>query len=271
MMKLRKIKAFIVAFAMVAAMSMPSTFAYAVEASEDKLEVSKDEKRHTVAVYGKAVAIIYPDGQMVIVANNLSGRVDVMLDGKVTKGIGTVVVPAQNRTNMVLEEGSFIANAKDEEQADMLKEVIKESLLTDQPIESSVVIEDGEEMQNVTMFLVGKSGEIQAEDGTKISTDALTGVEVKTPQIVYEEFAAEMEEKIQEEQEKIREEQQAAAERGQEDKSKESEFQGTPSSSQGNGITGVCSHEWEPAGTIDGGEHDGASVYRCKKCGITRI
>ncbi|MBD5473109.1 MAG: hypothetical protein HDR20_09485 [Lachnospiraceae bacterium] len=269
MMKLRKMKKLIAVFAMMAAMLIPSAFAYAVEISEDTMEVAKDEKRHTVAVYGKAVAVIYPEGQMVIVANNPSGRVDVMLDGKVSKGIGTVVIPAENRTNMVLEEGSLVVNVTEEDQADALMKMITESLLEDQPIKTPIKIESEEEVQNVKAYIVGKGGEILTEDGTKAAMDELSGVKIKTSQTAYKEFAAAMEEKIQEEiqeeQEKIRQEEQEA------EKKQETENKKTPDGSQNNGISGVCSHEWEPAGSIVGGEHDGAPTYKCKKCGIRRI
>lgn len=269
MKKLRKMKKLVAVFAMMAAMLIPSAFAYAVEISEDTMEVVKDEKRHTAAIYGKAVAIIYPEGQIVIVANNPSGKMDVMLDGEVRKGIGTVVIPAENRTNMVLEEGSLVANVVEEAQADALIKMITESLLEDRPIKTPIKIESEEEVQNVKAYIVGKGGEIQTEDGTKAAMDAFSGVKIKTPQTAYKEFAAAMEEKIQEEiqeeQEKIRQEEQEA------EKKQETENKETSDGSQNNGISGVCSHEWEPAGSIVGGEHDGAPTYKCKKCGIRRI
>lgn len=217
MSRVKKFKLFVTAIAMLFLIMAPSAHIYAAEVSEQKIEVPQDENGHRVIAFGKAITIIYADGRMEIIPNNPSGRIDVMIDGLVTQGIGIVIIPAKSRTNMVLEEGSFIINNINEEQAAALKKMTLESLSADTVIESLAVIEGQKDLQNVNAFAVGSNGTLQNSEGAEVSVDVLSGVQVKTPAVVYEEFANEMQERILEEQ-KLREEQQAAVTSKEDDK-----------------------------------------------------
>lgn len=234
MSRIKKFKLFVTAFAMMLLIMVPSAHIYAAEVSDEIIEVSQDGNAHRVIAFGKSIAIVYSDGRMEIIPNNPSGRIDVMIDGLVTQGIGTVIIPAKSRTDMVLEEGSFIIDNISEEQAIALKTMTAESCSNDTVIESLAVIEGQEYLQNVNAFAVGSNGTLQNSEGTEVSADALSGVKVKTPAVVYEEFANEIQERILEEQ-KLREEQQAAESSKEDDKKEDN----------GNSITICKEHDYE--------------------------
>lgn len=239
---LRKWKLLAAAVVMTVSMIMPSVAVCAATVSQETIEVPGGEKRHTVVAYGKSIAIVYPDGRTEIIANNPSGRIDVMIDGKVTKGIGMVIIPAQNGTNMVLEEGSFIVNGITDEQAGALKNMVVQSLTADTPVASASAIEGGEGMQGARAFAIDAKGGLLASDGSAAPASVLPEMQVKTPEVVYQAFSEAIEEGIraQEEAEQKAREEEAAAGRDDEDTVVSDE------ESSCNGVTGMCVHEWEP-------------------------
>lgn len=204
MFMLRKWKVLAAAAVMAVSMIMPSAAVYAAELSQETIEVSGGEKRHTVVAYGKAVAIVYPDGRTDIIANNPSGKIDVMIDGNVTKGMGTVVIPARNGTNIVLEEGSFIVNGITDEQADKLKNMVAAGMAADAPVASALAIEGGEGMQGARAFDIDAKGGLLASDGSAASVSVLSEVRIKTPDVVYREFSEAMEESVRAQEEAAR-------------------------------------------------------------------
>ena len=46
----------------------------AAEVSNQVVSVQQDQKQHSVAVFGKSVAIVYADGRSEIIPNNETGR-----------------------------------------------------------------------------------------------------------------------------------------------------------------------------------------------------
>lgn len=62
-------------------------------------------------------------------------------------------------------------------------------------------------MQGVNAFIIGNQGELQASDGTAASAVTLSGIQITTLEIAYQEFAEKMQESIRIEQEARQEEQ----------------------------------------------------------------
>ena len=280
---LKRIKIWMTAMALLFAVLLPSVPVFAAELSEETVEVPEDGKKHTVVAFGGSIAMVYPDGKMNVIANNPSGRIDVMLDGEVIKGIGLLTIPAQNKTNMVLEAGSYLVSNVSEQQADALKKAVADSLNNDMPFSDLSVIEEQEGMQGVNAFVVGNWGKLQTADGAAAPAGALPVIQNKTPEAAYQEFAEEMEESIRKEQEAAREEQNRESaksdvqeeENGKSSASDASGEQNREPSAPGasgeqnrepsapdvpkdentgkedtgndgsNGVTGVCKHNWE--------------------------
>lgn len=263
---LRKWKLVAAVAVMTVSMIMPSAAVYAATVSEKTIEVPGGEKKHTVIAYGQSIAIAYPDGRTEIIANNPSGRIDVMVDGTVTKGIGTVVIPAHNGTNMVLEEGSFIVNGISDEQAQALKNKVAEGLAVDTPVASASAIESGEGMQGVKAFAIDAKDGLLASDGSAAPASALPEMQVKTPEVVYQAFTEAVEEGIRAQEEAAQREAEAVARREEETEADEEE--------NSNGVTGRCVHEWEPYELDviildDGTKCATGPFFKCTKCGTT--
>lgn len=265
---LKKIKILTMAIVMTFAILMPSVFVHAAEFSDKVIEVPQDGIKHTVIAFGSSIAIIYPDGKTDIIANNLSGRIDVMLDGEVIKGIGVVTVSAQNKANLVLETDSYLVSNISEQQANSFKKAITDALMKDAPISVFSAIENQDGMQGVNAFIIGNQGELQASDGTAASAGTLSGIQITTPEIAYQEFAEEMQESIRIEQEARQEEQSEEVSLSTDSEEKEDD-----SSESANG----CNHNWELENGIQQlllGSPDNPVAcatppfYRCTKCKI---
>lgn len=299
---LKRTKIWIAVFAMMFAMLIPSALAHAAELSGETIEVPEDGKDHTVAAFGTSIAMVYPNGKMEIIANNPSGRIDVMLDGEVIKGIGLITIHAQNKTNMVLEAGSYFVSNISEQQSDSLKRAVADGLAKDMPVSSPSAIENQNGMQGVNAFVVGQRGELQASDGTAVSAEALSGIQVRTPETAYQEFAEEMEESTRKDQEALQEARNRESfssdvleeeDTGNEN-TEEKDIVGDGNTGEGNtgdenggegniggentgdggsnGVTGGCRHNWEPEEnvkilTLDrGGSCVTPPFYRCTIC-----
>ncbi|MDE7342281.1 MAG: hypothetical protein K2N80_17260 [Lachnospiraceae bacterium] len=250
---LKRTKIWMMAMALIFAVLAPSVPVFAAELSKETVEVPEDGEKHTVVAFGGSIAMIYPDGKMEIIANNSSGRINVMLDGEVLKGIGLITVPAQNRTNMVLEMGSYLVSGISEQQADSLKKAVADGLMNDMPVSSLSAIENQAGMQGVNAFIVGNRGELQTADGMTAPAGALSGIQVKTPEAAYQEFAEEMEEIVRKDQEAAQEERNREA-AARDVQVKEDDEEDTENKDGGNdssnGNTGACKHNWEPEDSL---------------------
>lgn len=79
--------------------------AFAAPSTETPAEISirKDGKSHSVYVFGTALALVFEDVNIEISNIKPVGRVDVMIDGVVTKNLASVDIPAGQRTKMALD------------------------------------------------------------------------------------------------------------------------------------------------------------------------
>lgn len=269
---LKKTKIWMTAFAVMLAMLVSFVPVHAAELSEETVEVPEDGEKHTVAAFGNSIALVYPDGKTEIIANNLSGRIDVMLDGEVIKGIGLVSIPAQNRTDMILEMGSCLVGSISEQQADSLKRTVADGLKNDTPVSALSVIENRDGMNGVNAFLVGDQGELQNADGSAAPADALSGMQVKTPEAAYQEFVEEMEENIRKDEEAAREERERENEESFSSDGAEDDTGKTDDGEEGSGTTGACRHNWELDESVNvlilnnGASCATPPFYRCTLC-----
>lgn len=270
---LKRTKIWMMAMVLLFAVLLPSVPVLAAELSKETVEVPEDGEKHTVVAFGGSIAMVYLDGRMDIIANNPSGRIDVMLDGEVIKGIGLITIPAQNKTNMVLEAGSYLVSNVSEQQADSLKKAVADGLTNDMPVSSLSAIENQAGMQGVNAFIVGNRGNLQTADGMAAPAGALSGIQVKTPEAAYQEFVEEMEESIRKDQEAAQEEQNRESSTPDEPK-EENAGKEDAGNGNNNGVTGVCRHNWELDESVKvlvldrGARCATPPFYRCTLCNV---
>ncbi|MCM1156569.1 MAG: hypothetical protein NC314_13375 [Roseburia sp.] len=263
---MKKLKISALAVAILTVLLIPTNYVYAVEASEEIMEVPQDETARTIIAFGKSIAIIHADNSMEIIANNLSGRIDVMIDGIVTKGIGKIMIPAQSRAKIALEEDSFVVNGITEEDADTLKETVSDYFSQNMCIEDSTVIEKIIP-QTVNVFITGQNGELLSTDGNPAPANIQASMQITTPDALYETFVDEMNEAIRQEQKII---QQAKEPEQNTTIVNEKEENNSTVTTEG------CFHEWVLSSskltTIHYSENSCEAcltepIYKCAKCG----
>lgn len=160
-----------------------------------EMAVAQDGKVHSVYVFGTALALISTDGSIEVSSIGPVGRVDVMMDGVVTKNVSTVDIPAGQRTRMALEEGSIIVKDVTPESGEAVKKQIEDAYAAGA---DSVNIATFTE---VTAYKVNKDGAVEGADGKAAPANALemsvTSVDaaVESFEEVMEEIAAEEKEK----------------------------------------------------------------------------
>ena len=182
------------------AVMMLSTYlvASAAEPSEKVVEGGK----HSVYAFGKSVVFIVGD-TIEIVPNNDTKMIDVMIDGKVFKGLKRLELKTTEGNKVVPEEGSIILECDSQEQAQELMDKIATGMENNTPVSS---IEDlvGEQ-ENISAFIIDESGNLVDDNGNAVTGNDTPKVEINSVSNVSEEF--------QEEQQELREEMKQQEER----------------------------------------------------------
>lgn len=182
------------------AIAMLSTYimASAAEPSEKVME----DGNHSVYAFGKAVVFIVGD-TIEIVPNNDTKMIDVMIDGKVFKGLKRLELKTTEGNKVVPEEGSVILECDSKEQAQEFKDKIATGMENNTPVQS--IEELVGEQENVVAFMIDDSGSLVDENGKAVTGNDAPKVEVDSVSNVSEEF--------QEEQQELREEMKQQEER----------------------------------------------------------
>lgn len=110
-MKAKKMKVVATAVMLAITTMVTTVPAYAAEVSKQEESIKENDEKSTVFVFGEAIVMVYPDGTLEIIPNNPSGKVDVMIAGKLYKGMGRMTVQPKEANvspNMVLEENSIV-------------------------------------------------------------------------------------------------------------------------------------------------------------------
>ena len=198
---LRKGKKVILSVLLAAMMLSTYMNASAAEPSEKVIE----DGNHSVYAFGKSVVFLVGD-TIEIVPNNDTKMIDVMIDGKVSKGLQSVELKTTEGNKVVPEEGSIILECDSKGQAQKLKDRIATGMENDTPV-TNIADLVGEE-ENVAAFMIDDSGSLVDENGKAVTGNNAPKVEVDSVSNVSVEFQAEQQElreemKQQEERERL--------------------------------------------------------------------
>lgn len=169
-----------------------------------EMSVAQDGKSHSVYVFGTALALVSTDGSIEISSMGTVGRVDVMVDGVVTKNVATVDIPSGQRNKIALEEGSVIVKNVTAESGEAIKKQISDAYA------AGATSVDLASLTGVTAYKVNEDGGIENADGKAVSSNAL-GMSVASVDATAESFAEVMEEIIAEDNAREAAEREAAA------------------------------------------------------------
>ena len=200
---LKKVKKVILSVLLAVTMLSTYLIAIAAEPSEKVIE----DGNHSVYAFGKSVVFLVED-TIEIVPNNDTKMIDVMIDGKVSKGLQSVELKTTEGNKVVPEEGSIILECDSKGQAQKLKDRIATGMENDTPV-TNIADLVGEE-ENVAAFMIDDSGSLVDENGKAVTGNNAPKVEVDSVSNVSEEFQAEQQElqgemKQQEERERLEE------------------------------------------------------------------
>lgn len=183
-MKLKKLKATFIA-AMVAMATLITTVpVYAAQVSSESTEIRENKEKSTVFVFGSSIVMTYDNGTIEIIPNNPSGRVDVMIAGKLYKGMGKVTIAAQKEKvlpNMVLEKNSFFVKGVTEQTAAAISEKAKQAILANNTVSS---LSDVRGLENTDILHINNEGNLETSDGKIVAADK-AGVSLTTVEKAY--------------------------------------------------------------------------------------
>ena len=176
------------AFAMAAALALPVTVCAAPPTTAPiEMSVKQDGKTHNVFVFGQSLALISTDGSIEISCMGPVGRVDVMIDGVLTKNVASIDIPASRQTKMVLDENSIIVKDVTVESGKAVKKQISDAYASGK---ASV---DLASLAGVTAYKVSEGGQVEDASGKAVTSDVI-GVSVSSTEAVSVSFEEEMKE-----------------------------------------------------------------------------
>lgn len=171
---------------MSAALMMPSTVLAAPNTTAPiEMSVTQDGRTHKVFVFGTALALAYTDGSIEISNMGSVGRVDVMIDGNLTKNVSSIDIPAGQKTKLVLDEGSVLVKNVSAEAGEAVKKQINASYAAGA---SSV---DLSSLAGVAAYKINANGALENTAGNVVSANAI-GMSVTSVDTAAAAFTAEI-------------------------------------------------------------------------------
>lgn len=172
--------------AMSIALAMPTTVLAAPSTPAPiEMSVSHDEKAHKVFVFGTSLALVYTDGNIEISTIGPVGRVDVMIDGNLTKNVASIHIPAGHLSKMVLDKDSVVVKNVSSETAEAVKKQISDAYAAGA---DSV---DVTFLANVTAYKVNENGTLTNAAGKTVSSKEI-GMTVSSVEAASTSFTAEI-------------------------------------------------------------------------------
>lgn len=185
MMKKRIISK-VAVFTMAAALALPATvYAAAPTTAPIEVSVKQDGKTHKVFVFGQSLALVSTDGSIEISTMGPVGRVDVMIDGVLTKNVSSIDIPANQQTKMVLDENSIIVKNVTAQSGEAIKKQISDAYA------SGAVSIDLASLGNVTAYQINADGEAINASGNAVSSSVI-GMSVSSTDAAVVAFTAEI-------------------------------------------------------------------------------
>ena len=184
---LKKVKKVILSVLLAVTMLSTCLIASAAEPSEKVIE----DGNHSVYAFGKSVVFIEGD-TIEIVPNNNTKMIDVMIDGKVSKGLARVELKTTEGNKVVPEEGSIILECDSKELVQGLKDKIATGMENDTPVTNiaDLVVEE----ENVAAFMIDVNGNLVDGNGKAVTGNNAPKVEVDSVANASVKFQAEQQE-----------------------------------------------------------------------------
>lgn len=165
-----------------------------------EMSVPADGQNHNVYVFGTALALVSTDGSIDISSLGPVGRVDVMIDGVVTKNVASVDIPTGQRTRMALEEGSVVVKNVTAEAAETIRTQVEAAYA------AGTASADLTPFTDMAVYKVNAAGDIVDANGRAASAGT-SEMSVSSVSAAAETFTEVMEERIAED--KVREAEEA--------------------------------------------------------------
>ena len=166
------------AFAMAAALVMPITVCAApLAAAPIEMSVKQDGKAHKVFVFGQSLALVSTDGSIEISCMGPVGRVDVMIDGVLTKNVASIDIPASQQTKMVLDENSIIVKNVTAKSGEAVKKQIGDAYA------SGAASINLASLAGVTAYKVNADGQVEDASGKAVTSTEI-GMSVSSTEAV---------------------------------------------------------------------------------------
>lgn len=176
------------AFAMAAALVMPITVCAAPPTTAPvEMSVKQDGKTHKVFVFGQSLALVSTDGSIEISCMGPVGRVDVMIDGVLTKNVASIDIPASQQTKMVLDENSIIVKNVTAESGEAIKKKISNAYA------SGAASIDLASLAGVTAYKVSADGQVEDASGKAVTSNVI-GVSISSTEAASAAFTEEIKE-----------------------------------------------------------------------------
>lgn len=150
----------------------------------DQEVITCNEGSYNVTVFGKAISVAVAN-TTTIVPNNVSTKIDVMVNGKLYVGMKKVIVHKDdNRDRIVLEKGSYILDAATLSQKQI-----------DKAVKNLIGAEEIPEKMDSRSFvyIIGDKGKVLDSNGLEQNTMIRTEANYIPLEKAYAEFAEEME------------------------------------------------------------------------------
>lgn len=177
-----------IAFAMAAALALPVTVCAAPPATAPiEVSVKQDGKTHKVFVFGQSLALVSTDGSIEISCMGSVGRVDVMIDGVLTKNVASIDIPASQQTKMILDENSIIVKNVTAESGAAVKKQISDAYA------SGAASIDLASLVGVTAYQVSADGQVKDASGKAVASNVI-GMSVSSTEAASASFEEEMKE-----------------------------------------------------------------------------
>lgn len=176
------------AFAMAAALVIPTTVCAAPSTTAPiEMSVKQDGKAHKVFVFGQSLALVSTDGSIEISCMGPVGRVDVMIDGVLTKNVASIDIPASQQTKMVLDENSIIVKNVTAESGEAVKKQISDAYA------SGAASIDLASLAGVTAYKVSTDGQVEDASGKAVTSNEI-GMSVSSTESASVSFEEELKE-----------------------------------------------------------------------------
>lgn len=199
-MKIGK-KLLVIALAITLALSS-CVMGFAAPADESSMTIEDGAK--SINVFGKSIVIMVGD-ELEILPNNETKLVDIMVNGRVTKGVSMADMANLGKSKLVLESGSMLIRCSSKEKAAEMKAMIEEALAEGEKLDTGLSGLSMDKLKSLlmdTIYIVDANGKLVDENGIEMPEGIRPGG-ISSISQAYKTFVDILDRMLKEEQEKL--------------------------------------------------------------------